>query len=244
MPIIETVARTLQSVLGADADALGRHSGVIQRQRQFSGATLLKTLVLTVMKSPQAQTDDFVATAARLGVTVTAEAIAKRFTERLLGFLRRSLEHVLGQVIAADPAALPILAKFTAVFLGDSTAIAVPDEFAGEFPGCGGKSHSGQAAVKLQATWEMRTGSMHDLEIHPGRHSDAQMRAPEAPAPRGSLHIDDLGYFRLKRLRRWDRQGVYWTPAGSRAPRSSMRPGCRWTCFRTRSSTTATPPWT
>jgi Transposase DDE domain len=210
MRIIETVARTLQSVLGAEADALGRHSGVIQRQRKFSGASLLKTLVLTVMKSPQARPDDYVATAARLGVTVTAEAIEKRFTERLLGFLRRSLKHVLAQAIAADPAAIPILEKFTAVILGDSTTLAVPDEFAAEFPGCGGKSQSGQAAVKLQATWELRTGGLHDLEIHAGRHSDAQMRAPEAPARPGSLHIYDLGYFRLKRLRRWDQQGVYW----------------------------------
>src|SRR3981189_3645879 len=88
MSIISQVAVSMQSALGAALDAIGRRTGVIQRQRKFSGASLLKTLVLTVLKSPNAQTDRFVATAAQLGVPVTAQAIENRFTDRLIPFLR------------------------------------------------------------------------------------------------------------------------------------------------------------
>src|SRR5437773_432931 len=52
MSIIVTVAKTLQTVLGPALDSIGRDTGVIRRQRKFSGASLLKTLVLTFMKSP------------------------------------------------------------------------------------------------------------------------------------------------------------------------------------------------
>jgi hypothetical protein len=39
----------LQTGLGAALDAIGRRTGVIPRHRKFSGASLLKTLVLTGM---------------------------------------------------------------------------------------------------------------------------------------------------------------------------------------------------
>jgi hypothetical protein len=50
--------------LGSSLDELGRQTGVIQRQRKFSGMTLLRTIVLTVLKCPNARPIHYVATAA------------------------------------------------------------------------------------------------------------------------------------------------------------------------------------
>jgi hypothetical protein len=210
MSIIGQVAGSLQSALGAALDAIGRRTGVIRRQRKFSGASLFKTMVLTVLKSPNATTDDFVATAAQLGVPVTAQAIEKRFTEALIGFLRAGLGHVLEHVIAADPVAIPLLERFPAVEIGDSTTVTVPDDYAAEFPGCGGKADSGQAAVKIQACWELRTGKLTTLLVEPGRGSDAQSAAVASPAVPGSLVIRDLGYFSLRRFQERGAAGAYW----------------------------------
>ncbi|MBV8265824.1 MAG: IS4 family transposase [Planctomycetaceae bacterium] len=210
MSIIGQVALSLQTALGAALDAIGRRTGVIQRQRKFSGSTLFKTLVLTVLKSPNPKTDDIVATAAQLGVTVTSEAVEKRFTPRLITFLRAGLEHLLEHTVAADPVAIPLLERFTAVEIGDSTTVTVPDDYADEFPGCGGKADSGQAAVKIQVRWELRTGKLTKLLVEPGRHSDAASEAAEDPVTPGSLVIRDLGYFSLERFRELDAAGAYW----------------------------------
>jgi hypothetical protein len=210
MNIIGQVAVTLQTALGAALDAIGRRTGAIQRQRKFTGASLLKMVVLTVLKSPKALTDDFVATAAQLGVPVTPQAVEKRFTPELVGFLRAGLEHVLEQAVAAEPAAIPLLERFTAVEIGDSTTVTVPDDYAEEFPGCGGKSDSGQAAVKIQARWELRTGKLTKLLVEPGRHSDATSVAAEDPVTPGSLTIRDLGYFCLRRFQELGAAGAYW----------------------------------
>jgi DDE family transposase len=210
MSIIGHVAVSLQRALGVALDAIGRRTGVIQRQRKFSGASLLKTMVLTVLKSPNATTDDFVATAAQLGVPVTPQAVEKRFTPPLITFLRAGLEHVLEHAVAADPVMIPLLERFSAVEIGDSTTITLPDDYAGEFPGCGGKSDSGQAAVKIQARWELRTGKLTKLLVGPGRHSDAASAAAEDPVAAGSLVIRDLGYFCLRRFQELDAIGAYW----------------------------------
>jgi Transposase DDE domain len=210
MGIINKVAALLQSTLGPELDAIGRRSGVIQRQRKFSGASLFKMMVLTLMKSPKATTADFVATAAQLGVIVTPEAVEKRFTEALVAFLKEGLEHLVRHGVAAEPAAIPILEKFTAVIIGDSTTVTLPDEYQGEFPGCGGKTGSGKAAAKIQATWEIRAGDLAKLVVEPGRRSDAKSVAVEEPVVVGSLTIRDLGYFCLKRFRSIASQGGYW----------------------------------
>jgi hypothetical protein len=210
MAIISKVASLLQSALGAELDSIGRETGVIRRQRKFSGASLLKMVVLTMMKSPNATTDDFVVTAAQLGVMVTPEAIEKRFTATLVAHLKAGLEHVLKHAFAAHPAAIPLLDKFTAVEIGDSSTVTLPDEYEEEFPGCGGKMGSGKAAVKIQVTREMRRDEVTKLTVEPGRRSDAKSVAIEGRVAPGSLTIRDLGYFCLKRFRSIGQQGAYW----------------------------------
>lgn len=210
MSIIGKVAAALQTALGPELDTIGRRTGVIQRQRKFSGATLFKTVILSLMKSRNATADDFAATAAQVGVEVTPEAVEKRFTGKLLGFLRAGLEHVLEHAVAADPVPIPLLQRFTAVEIGDSTNVTLPDEYAAEFPGCGGKADSGKAAVKIQVRWELITGKLTKLLVEPGRCSDGQDEAAEAPVTPGSLIIRDLGYFGLSWFQRLGQGGAYW----------------------------------
>jgi len=210
MSILVTVAHVLHTALGAAMDRIGRQSGVIQRQRKFSGSTLLKTLVLTFLKFPNARPDQFATTAAQLGVPVTPEAVQKRFTPRLISFLRASLEHLLAHSISADQAMVPLLKRFPAVEVGDSSTITLPDEYAAEFPGCGGKADSGKAAVKLQVRWNLSNGELSKLVVEAGRCSDGTNEAAEAPLERGALSLRDLGYFNLKRFQQLTAQGVYW----------------------------------
>jgi hypothetical protein len=210
MSIIRAVGETLQSVLGTSLDRLGRQTGVIRRLRKFSGAALVKTLVLTLMKTPGARPVDYAATAARLGVFVTPEAVEHRFTPAPTGFLRKALEQALEGVVRAKPVLTPLLRKFTSVLTGDSTSLALPEEYAEEFPGCGGKSGSGKAALKVQVLWDLITGALPKVVLEPGRNSDGKSVLLEGPVPAGSLSIFDLGYFSLKRFRELTGSGASW----------------------------------
>jgi len=210
MGIIGELAWTLQSALGSALEEIGRRSRAIRRRRKFTGPTLLRTIVLTAWKSPGATTDDFVATAARLGVTVSPQAIEKRFTEPLIAFLRMALEHVLGHALAAPPAAIPLLRRFTAVELADSSTVTVPERYAEEFPGCGGTSDGGKAAVKIQLRWDLLGGRLKRLVVEPGRRGDGRNEEAEAPVTRGALYLRDLGYFGLAWFRELAAAGAYW----------------------------------
>ena len=92
MEIVGKVAATIQNVLGPEAEELGRATGVIQRRRKFTAVSLLRMLVLTLLRKPDAKATDFQSTAAQLGLDVTSTAVENRFTPQLVGFLRAVLD--------------------------------------------------------------------------------------------------------------------------------------------------------
>lgn len=210
MQIISRVASALQMVLGPVADQAAQDSGTVQRKRKFSGATLVGTFVLGFLCKPRARPEDLAMMARQLGVEVTPRAVAKRYTPALLACLRQVLDQALAQVIAASPRAIPLLEKFTAVRIGDSTTIGLPDELAEQFPGCGGTSGAGKAALKLQVEMDQRDGSVPKMHLQAGRDSDAQSPLMDDPPPAGSLSMYDLGYFSLPRFGRIAAAAAFW----------------------------------
>ncbi len=210
MEIMGKVAESLQRLFGSNLDELGIRTGVIKRRRAFSGMTLLRTLVLTVLKHPQAAPADFKKMADQLGVHVSKAAIPKRFTDELITFLQAVLESALAMVLGMEPATRNLLAGFTAVFIGDATTLSLPDEYADQFPGCGGTERTSRAAMKIQVLWEFLTGSLRRVVIEPGKSSDAMSPIARAEAPAGSLSLFDLGYFCLERFRRLTAASAFW----------------------------------
>jgi hypothetical protein len=206
------VTRALQDQLGTDLDDLARRCGVVRRQRKFTGQTLLRMLVLTLLRKPEATTTDFLATAATLGVDVSATAVDKRWQagQPLIDFLRQALERALQHTVAAQPATADLLQRFTAVFVGDSSVIPLPDALAEVFAGCGGTVGTSRAALKLHVLWDLKTGRLEQLHVTDGRLSDAQGPVAVDQAAPGTLLVYDLGYFAVERFAALDRHQAYF----------------------------------
>jgi hypothetical protein len=210
MQIVAQVASAMQVVFGAKLDGLGRMAGCVLRQRKFSGSLLIRTIVLTLLRRPAAKDRDYRSTAAQLGVNVTEQAIGKRFALPLVEFMKEALQHVLTQTLQAKLVATAVLRKFSDVRIGDSTTIILPDEWADQFPGCGGTGNACKAALKIQVLWSLTAGALLQLLLEPGRASDNLSAIAEVPLPVGGLSIFDLGYFLLERFRRIGEAGAYW----------------------------------
>ena len=130
MRIVSQVAAAMQVVFGTSIDDLARATRCVQRQRKFSGTSLARTLVLTVLLRPAAKNRDYQAMAAKAGVHVTEEAIDHRFTDELVLFLEGILQQAVSQTLAGKAPATPLLQEFSDIRIGDSTTLTLPDEFA------------------------------------------------------------------------------------------------------------------
>lgn len=197
MGIVSGVASALQRLLGSKAEETAEASGLIKRRRKFSGSTLLSTFVLGFLRKPKATSEDLARTAAELGVGVTPQAVRKRYGPDLVESLRNLFDAGVTEAIAGEARSIPLLRKFTAVDIGDSSTIGLPDELAEQFPGCGGKSESGKAALKLQVELDQIDGRLK-VVLEAGRQSDAKSALMKTLPAGGSLTIRDLGYFSLE----------------------------------------------
>jgi hypothetical protein len=75
--------------------------------------------------------------------------------------------------------------------------------------GVGGGEGTSRAALKIDARLELKTGSV-DIRLLQGRDSDNRSPHAEAEYQKGTLRIQDLGYFNLSRMRTQSERGEYW----------------------------------
>ena len=210
MPIVAKVAHLVQTVLGPLAEVVGCEVRVIKRHRKFSAATLAQTFVLGFLAKPRASDEDLAQEAARCGVAVTTQAIGQRITPDLAAFLETLFRRAVQHRVQADRVLAPLLEWFPAVFIQDSTAIALPDELHDRFAGCGGSYGGGQAVMKLQTRLDLKGGTLDAVALEPGRDCDQRTPLQRDPLTPRALRIADLGYFDTKVVDHLNKHGLFW----------------------------------
>ena len=200
MKIIREIAETMQTVFTIDAMRAAQESGFVQRASKLDGPLFVQTLVFTYLSDPDATVDDLTQTAAARGLSITGSGLVQRCTDRAAPCLHIVLRQAVRQVITADPATVPLLQRFTGVYVQDGSTSILPPALADLWHGCGGSSDAGAAAIKLQIQLDLCTGALAGRERQHGRDSDRQSRVRLADVVPGTLYLADLGYFSLPRF--------------------------------------------
>src|SRR5947208_588422 len=139
VPRSSSLEEALSYVLEERAKVVARETGCVQRQVKFSGATLLQTVVLGWLQHPDASLESLASTAEIRAVSVTDTAIHKRFTPQCAQFLHRMLEELSQVAVLADQdVPLALIRRFGTGVTEDRSSIALPDELAELWRGCGG----------------------------------------------------------------------------------------------------------
>ena len=210
MSSVAYVEQQLQQILQERANALAKETGCVIRVTKFTGAALLQTLVFGWQQHPDASLEQLASTAQLGDVSVSDTAVHKRFTEPCAHFLHRVLEEMSTVVVqAAHDVPVKLLRRFSMVLLEDSSSIALPDELAQVWRGCGGTQAHTAAAVKLHTRWELKRGQIQGPQLTDGRSSDQASPFKDDEVLPGSLLISDLGYFNLRQMAARQQAGGY-----------------------------------
>jgi hypothetical protein len=210
MTSIADLAATVRTLLTTTAERMARETGFVQRRSKLTGAAFVQTLVLGWLSAPGGTLDDLTQTAATVGVDITPQGLDQRFTAAAADCLEGVLLEATNTVVAADPVAVPVLARFSAVYVEDSTTIALPPVLAERWAGCGGSTEQGRAALKLQVRQDLSTGAVDGLVLQDGRAADQASPLQTAPLPKQALVLKDLGYFSLAVLAQRAAEDTYW----------------------------------
>jgi len=224
MTTVADLTQALQALFTTTADHLARRSGFVQRASKLTGAAFVQALVFGWLANPQASVEALAQAAAAVGVAISAQGFDQRFTEAAAVFLEEMLAAAVQTVIAADPVAIPLLERFTAVVLLDSSTITLPAALALWWPGCS----AGTAALKLHVRYDLCRGCLRGLVVQEGRISDRSTAMQTAPLPAGALRISDLGFFTLGVFAAMTAQGVYWLSRLVPGTAVYTQDGARW----------------
>ena len=209
MTTIPQVARAMREILTTTAAEAGRATRFVQRTAPLNGATFSQTLGFGFLGNPPATLEELTQTAAAWGIEISPQALEQRFTASAAACLHQVLLAAIARVITAEPVAMPLLERFTAVYGPESSTIILPDIFAAQWHGCGGSTaSSSSAALKLQARLEMWTGRL-DVQLQEGRAADRAAVLP-GPLPAGAWRLADLGYWSLEALAALEQHQVFW----------------------------------
>jgi hypothetical protein len=204
------VATLLQTILNDKATELAKSCGFIVRQRKLTGAGFIKTLFFGWLQNPESSLEGLVRAGFSHDVIISAQGLDKRFTRTAAAFVKSVLEEVLGQVIKASAAVeVEILQRFSHVYVADSSVITLPDELHERWQGTGGAGGSSRSAIKLDTCIELKTGQLQ-CGLQHGKQSDNRSPLANAVYERGSLRLQDLGYFNLERMKAQAERGEYW----------------------------------
>lgn len=210
MITIAQVSEAMQRVLTVRADEAAAETGLVQRQRKVTGATLSQTLVLGWLSNPEATLEELCQTGAAAGLEITPQGLDQRFTPKASRFLERLLAETVTALFTAEAVAAPLLQRFNGVYVTDSSFVQLPDALHQEWAGFGGRAATSRAAVKLQVRLDMLHGKLEGPLLCDGRLHDRTAEALHNPLPPGALRLTDLGYWKLARLAALSMEGCFW----------------------------------
>src|SRR5215813_7168446 len=127
MTTIPQVARAMREILTTTAAEAGRATRLVQRTSPLNGATFSQTLVFGLLGNPQATLEALTHTAAALGVEIPPQALEQRLTASAAACLPQVLLTAIARVIPAEPGAMPLLERLTAVDGQESSTIILPE---------------------------------------------------------------------------------------------------------------------
>ena len=202
---IEIASTTIQDFFcQEEIEQVARSTKFVQRKSSLSGFIFLQAAIFAFIDDPEANLDDLAQACADLGVEISLQGFDQRLNPNTIEFLKEMLSKAMEQFKNNSPLPLPILQKFSAINLVDSTVIALPDNMVVEFPGCGGDGP--QASLKIQLKFEFLYGNLSQIIFQAGKEPDQKFEAYLEEIQAGSLNINDLGYFVLANLNTIDKE--------------------------------------
>ncbi len=188
-------AEALKRILEEEAVRLAKETGCIERERVISGADFAQALILGWLQRPDERVEGFAQLLERREVSISASGLSQRFTQAAAIFMHQVLERLTQVQMQAEAVDVPLLRRFRAVIVEDSSSVLLPAELASIWQGWGNGKEVNAAAVKLFVRWDVLGGKLEGPRLTDGRHTDTKSPFNEDALPCDSLYLADLGFF-------------------------------------------------
>ena len=185
-------------------EKLARETGFVQRERKLRGLDFFLLCVFTHTKQPYISLNDICGDLMQSGVTLCKQSLQERFNEHSVEFMRQIVGEALSKKIYKSKS--PVDTDFNRIIIGDSTSFQLPEAFRSKYRGFGGGASN--SAVMIQYRYNLLTHEINAIETGAGIRSETNY--PIDDLCPNDLLIEDLGYFKLSRLKQIESTGAFF----------------------------------
>jgi hypothetical protein len=220
----------LETLFHQDARQIARETGFVQRQSPIGGEEFASTLVFGFLDNADASYTDLRQVLACQQVLVSSQAIAQRMTEPASELMRRLLERLLDTAMVGERCHLPVLSRFSGVYVQDGTMISLPSALRQHYQGCGGGKEAGEACVRIQVRYDLQQGQLIGPFLQDGKadEQDGAASFAQLAPPSGSLMITDSKYFTQEDMRTFRAHDRYFLTSYHLASKFCDERGVKW----------------
>jgi hypothetical protein len=183
---------------------VARETGFLQRKRKLDPVYLIIVLIFGISSHRQPTLEEIYRRYTdfddnpKFTNPILHQSFRNRFNDKLVTFLQVLLEHYMNQMINQSSASLKgIAGSFKDILIQDSSIIRLSKKLYELHPAA--RSRDNSAGLKIHAVYSTVTHSIKNAQITTERVHDAKMFDIK-PDVKGTLLIDDLGYYSLKKF--------------------------------------------
>lgn len=201
----KAIGQNWQVILAELVEEAEQVAQTVERVGKFAVKSLVQTLVLSCMESPEASLQQMVQVADAIGVKVAKSSLHERITPRLVMLLAVLLELSLKRVVATPTNLVARLQALEGLDIVDSTQLTVCPALYETFCGSGGI-----AKLKVHVVLDYLRGSVRMVETVAGRQPDQACPLWAKLLQPNRLYLFDLGYFKQETLRDLDQAHAFF----------------------------------
>ena len=138
------------------------------------------------------------------GIRIRKQSLQNRFNAAAARFLKEMVEHALAKKLKLSQA--PIQSVFNRIIISDSTLFELPEAYHTKYKGFGGGAS--EAGIKNQFCYDLLSHEIIDITVQSATIADRNY--PLKDLHEKDLRIEDLGYFKLDRLKAIEQAGAYY----------------------------------
>lgn len=133
-------------------------------------------------------------------IDVTKQGLHERYTQKATLYLKSILSQLC--FVIDKPMDEGWFGSFNNIYVKDSTKFILPEEYVQVMPGFGGASSKSAACIQYE--YDIKTGSIHDLNITPANRPDTRdAQDTQDNIGPNDLVIRDLGYYSTDVIRKF-----------------------------------------
>ena len=188
---------------------LDKTTKFVKRKSKLGARLFVEALVFGCLLDQMISLERLCKLIKQRGVRITKQGLQQRFNAtEAVTLMQKIFLEALDQFKTRNSKVFKLLKSFSTLHIVDSSGISLPTNLKNLYKGTGGAAS--EAGLKIQVLFDYMQGQIKQLTITEGCRSDQGYAGHLGKIEKGALHLQDLGYFKLKSFIAMHKKGAYF----------------------------------